>query len=245
MGFLRKRKSSGLIFDLIGVAAIAFVLVLIGALVEVTTSSAKARTPLPAPRAHMLAQPHARLETAVLAGGCFWGMEDVFQHVKGVTSVVSGYSGGKKSTANYDTVSSGDTGHAESVKITFNPQRISYGKLLQIYFSVAQDPTQLNRQGPDRGKQYRSDIFYANAGQERVAKAYIAQLEKAHAFQKPIVTRIDPLQGFYPAEAYHQDFAYHHPHNLYIVINDAPKVKDLKRLFPGLYREQPAIDRSD
>lgn len=179
--------------------------------------------------------------TAVLAGGCFWGMEMVFQHVRGVTDVVSGYAGGSRDTAHYETVSSGTTGHAESVKITYDPSRVSYAELLRIYFSVAHDPTQLNRQGPDFGTQYRSDIFYADAQQKREAEAYIAQLKAARVFDQPIVTRVDALDGFYPAEAYHQNFGFRHPHYPYIVINDAPKVKHLQRLFPRLYRAQPVI----
>jgi len=179
--------------------------------------------------------------TAVLAGGCFWGMEMVFQHVKGVTDVVSGYAGGSRDTAQYEIVSSGTTGHAESVKITYDPSRVTYAQLLRIYFSVAHDPTQLNRQGPDVGKQYRSDIFYANAWQKREAEAYIAQLKEAHVFEEPIVTRVDALDGFYPAEAYHQNFGYRHPNYPYIVINDAPKVKRLQKTFPALYRDKPVI----
>jgi peptide-methionine (S)-S-oxide reductase len=183
----------------------------------------------------------AHQETAVLAGGCFWGVQGVFQHVNGVTKVVSGYSGGKPDTAQYETVSGGRTGHAESVQITFDPTRISYGRLLQIYFSVAHDPTELNRQGPDSGTQYRSAIFPANAEQTRVAQSYIAQLDKSHAFPAPIVTKTDPLTGFYPAEGYHQNYLTLHPDQPYIAANDIPKVENLKRLFPNLYRDEPVL----
>jgi peptide-methionine (S)-S-oxide reductase len=183
----------------------------------------------------------AHQETAVLAGGCFWGVQGVFQHVNGVTKVVSGYSGGKQDTAQYETVSGGRTGHAESVQITFDPTKISYGRLLQIYFSVAHDPTELNRQGPDSGTQYRSAIFPANAAQQRVAQAYIAQLDKSHAFSAPIVTKTDPLTGFYPAESYHQNYLTLHPDQPYIAVNDLPKVENLKRLFPNVYRSTPVL----
>jgi peptide-methionine (S)-S-oxide reductase len=179
------------------------------------------------------------IETAVLAGGCFWGIEGVFQHVRGVRSVISGYSGGEAATATYDQVTTEGTGHAEAVEIKFDPKIVSYGKLLRIFFSAGHDPTELNRQGPDTGPSYRSNIFYASADQQRVANAYIAQLNVAQAFPKPIVTRVDPLQAFYPAEAYHQDFLVRHPTYPYIVINDLPKVAALKRLFPGDYVETP------
>ncbi len=185
------------------------------------------------------ATPAAGLETAVLAGGCFWGVEGVFQHVKGVKEVLAGYSGGSKATASYPIVSTEMTGHAESVQIKFDPREISYGKILRIYFSVAHDPTQLNRQGPDSGTSYRSNIFAVNAEQARIAKAYIAQLDKAHVFPRAIVTRVDPLKGFYAAESYHQDFLVRNPGNGYIVVNDLPKIANLKRLLPEYYREQP------
>ena len=178
-------------------------------------------------------------ETAVLAGGCFWGVQGVFQYTKGVKQVLAGYAGGEKARARYEQVGTGQTGHAESVQITFDPREISYGEILRIYFSVAHDPTQLNRQGPDIGSQYRSAIFYADASQQRIAQAYIAQLERARAFTQPIVTRVDPLKGFYPAEAYHQDFLIRHPDHHYIFVNDLPKIANLKRLFPQDYREQP------
>jgi len=179
------------------------------------------------------------LQTVVLAGGCFWGVQAVFQHTKGVTSAVSGYAGGEKQTAHYEMVGTGRTGHAESVQVTFDPQQISYGKILQIYFSVAHNPTELNYQGPDSGTQYRSAIFYANDEQKGVASAYITQLDKALVFGEPIVTKLEPLRGFYPAEDYHQDFAVLHPSYPYIVFNDAPKVENLKKLFADLYRDTP------
>lgn len=174
-------------------------------------------------------------QTAVLAGGCFWGLEGVFEHVRGVSSVRSGYAGGAPEKANYKAVTTGATGHAESVEIVFDPRAISYGKILQVYFSVATDPTQLNRQGPDRGAQYRGNIFYAGADQERVARAYIAQLQAASVYANPIVTRVDALERFYPAEGYHQDYLSRHPTQPYIVANDLPKIENLKRLFPDLY----------
>lgn len=183
----------------------------------------------------------AATETAVLAGGCFWGVQGVFQHVKGVKNAVSGYSGGGSSTASYDEVSGGQTGHAESVEITFDPKVVSYGELLQIYFSVAHDPTQLNRQGPDRGTQYRSSIFYASPEQKKVAEAYVAQLDKTGIYGKPIVTKIDPLKAFYPAEGYHQDFLTLNPNYPYIVFNDLPKIANLKQLFPALYKQKPSL----
>jgi peptide-methionine (S)-S-oxide reductase len=180
------------------------------------------------------------VETAVLAGGCFWGQQGVFEHVKGVKRVVSGYSGGDKATATYEQVSTERTGHAESIEITFDPKQVSYGQLLRVFFSVAHDPTQLDRQGPDSGPSYRSEIFYASPSQEKVARAYVAQLSAAHAFGAPIVTRIEPLKVFYPAEAYHQDYLIHNPHQPYIVFNDLPKIANLKRILPELYNETPA-----
>jgi peptide-methionine (S)-S-oxide reductase len=176
------------------------------------------------------------LQTLVVAGGCFWGIEAVFEHIKGVTDAVSGYAGGTKGTAEYETVSTGTTGHAESVKITYDPTKVSLEKLLQVFFSVAHDPTQLNRQGPDVGPQYRSAIFFASEEQARVARAYIDQLTKAKTFSKPIVTQVVKLDQFYPAEEYHQDFAEKNPTYPYIVYNDRPKVENLKREFPDLYR---------
>jgi peptide-methionine (S)-S-oxide reductase len=183
----------------------------------------------------------ASSETAVLAGGCFWGMQGVFEHVKGVTKVVSGYSGGSRGTAEYETVSGGATGHAESVQIAFDPQQVSYGQLLRVYFSVAHDPTELNRQGPDEGTQYRSEIFYTSPGQAKIAHAYISQLEKAGVFSSPIVTKVEAANGFYPAESYHQDYLIHHPESLYIQVNDLPKIGQLKRVYPQLYRDRPVM----
>ncbi len=192
---------------------------------------------IPAPALDQSASSHTG--TVVLAGGCFWGVQAVFQHTKGVTSAVSGYAGGDKQSAHYEMVGGGRTGHAESVSVTFDPQQISYGKILQIYFSVAHNPTELNRQGPDAGTQYRSAIFYANDEQKKIAGTYIAQLDKAHVFPEPIVTKLEALHGFYPAENYHQDFAVLHPSYPYIVFNDLPKVDNLKRLFASEYREMP------
>ena len=175
-------------------------------------------------------------EIAVLAGGCFWGIEAVYEHVKGVMSVESGYSGGAAANAQYDKVSSGRTGHAESVKITYDPSQVTYGQLLKVFFSVAHDPTELNRQGPDVGTQYRSAIFYANEEQKRVAEAYVAQLNQAKVFNRPIVTQVVPLEAFYEAEAYHQDYLVNHPNEPYIVYNDMPKVESLKKHLPELYK---------
>jgi peptide-methionine (S)-S-oxide reductase len=183
----------------------------------------------------LLSAAPAHAETAVLAGGCFWGMETVFEHVKGVQDVVSGFAGGSARDANYDAVSSEQTGHAEAVKITFDPKRISYGQLLQVFFTVAHDPTQVNRQGPDSGPSYRSAIFPQTPGQAAAARAFIAKLKSAHAFKAPIATRIES-GGFYPAEAYHQDFARRHPLYPYIVVNDRPKVAALKSRYPSLFK---------
>jgi peptide-methionine (S)-S-oxide reductase len=180
-------------------------------------------------------------EVAVLAGGCFWGVQGVYQHVVGVTSAVSGYAGGSQADADYERVSSGSTGHAESVQITFDPRQITYGKLLEIYFSVAHDPTELNRQGPDTGTQYRSAIFPTSAAQADIAKAYISQLDRAAVFKQPIVTRIEPDKTFYRAEEYHQDYLTKNPLNPYIVINDAPKIENLKRTLPAMFRADPVL----
>jgi peptide-methionine (S)-S-oxide reductase len=200
---------------------------------------AEQATELPAPSVDTPAAQRVESETAVLAGGCFWGVQAVFQHVKGVSVALSGYAGGTEDTARYEIVSAGRSDHAESVKITFDPRQISYGRILQIFFSVAHDPTELNRQGPDVGPQYRSAIFYQSETQKRVAEAYVAQLGKAGVFPQPIVTRIDPPTRFYPAEAYHQDFAIRHPNHPYIAYNDLPKVDNLKRLFADLYNATP------
>jgi peptide-methionine (S)-S-oxide reductase len=185
--------------------------------------------------------PAASTEVAILAGGCFWGVQGVFQHVDGVISAISGYAGGARDTAHYEMTSSGTTGHAESVRITFDPHRISYGRILQIYFSVAHDPTELNRQGPDTGTQYRSAIFAQTPEQVRIATAYIAQLNQAKVFASPIVTTIEPDKAFYPAEEHHQDYLTLHPTQPYIAINDLPKVRALEELFPNFYRSDPVL----
>lgn len=180
-------------------------------------------------------------EKAVFAGGCFWGVQAVFQHTKGVIGAVSGYAGGTLANPTYEQVSSGRTGHAESVEVTFDPKQITFGQLLRIYFAVAHDPTQLNRQGPDEGTQYRSEIFTTTSAQQRAAKAYIGELENAHAYASPIVTKVEPLEVFYPAEAYHQDYATRHPDSLYVMVYDRPKIADLKKLYPDVYREAPVL----
>lgn len=206
-------------------------------------SRPSSRTPIVVPEATVTSGAPAApgLQTIVLAGGCFWGIEAVFEHIKGVTDAVSGYAGGTKEQAEYETVSTGTTGHAESVKVTFDPTKVSLEKLLQVFFSVAHDPTQLNRQGPDVGPQYRSAIFFADEEQARVARAYIDQLTKAKVYSRPIVTQVVKLQGFYPAEEYHQNFAERNPTYPYIVYNDAPKVVNLKKQFPELYRQETAV----
>ena len=191
------------------------------------------------PPALDVAPARAGLQTAVFAGGCFWGVQAAFEHVSGVVKAVSGYAGGQVPSPTYEQVSSGATGHAESVRVTFDPARVSYGKLLQIFFSVALDPTQVDRQGPDRGTQYRSELFVDGPEQERTARAYVAQLEAARAFSRPIATRIDPAAPFYPAEAYHQDYLVRHPDAPYIVYNDLPKVRSLEMLFPESWQAAP------
>lgn len=199
--------------------------------------AAAAATKLPPP---VLDAPRAAAhgeQVAVFAGGCFWGVQEVFEHVRGVRKTWAGYSGGSAATAHYDEVSEGDTGHAESVKLLFDPAQVSYGQLLQVFFSVATDPTELNRQGPDSGTQYRSVIFYASPEQQRIAGAYLAQLGKPGIYSAPIVTQVAPLKAFYPAEGWHQDYASRHPDEPYIVINDAPKLASLRHLFPALYRQ--------
>lgn len=207
----------------------------------VMDGGAAARTAVPAPEVDAPLAIHSGNATAVLAGGCFWGMQWVFEHVPGVTNVTSGYSGGVAATATYEQVSEGDTGHAETVRIAYDPSKVSYGQLLRVYFSVATDPTELNRQGPDTGTQYRGVIFYLNPEQQKIAKAYIARLTAAHAFAAPIVTQVVPFKAFYPAENYHQDYARLHPDALYIAINDAPKVVALQHALPKLYRAEPVI----
>jgi peptide-methionine (S)-S-oxide reductase len=195
-----------------------------------------AETAVNAPRPALMEPATGHRETAIFAGGCFWGVQGVFAHVKGVVSATSGYTGGKGSTAQYEEVSTGTTGHAESVKVVFDPARVNYADLLRIYFSVVADPTLLNRQGPDSGPQYRSALFPQSPAQAKVAKAYIAQLTAAHTYARPIVTRLETAPGFFPAEGYHQDFMARNPNYPYIVINDRPKVEALKRLFPQAYK---------
>jgi len=202
-------------------------------------SSAETATVVPAPAIDETAS--AATETAVFAGGCFWGVQGVFQHVEGVKNAVSGYAGGSKENAEYEKVGSGRTGHAESVKVTYDPAKITYGRLLQIYFSVAHDPTELNRQGPDTGTQYRSTIFPENDEQAKVAKAYIDQLNVANTFKKKLATTIEPAKPFYAAEAYHQDYLTLNPRQPYIVYNDLPKVEALKQMFPTVYRAKPVL----
>ncbi len=218
--------SAGRVIAMLGIVAAAMLAVFV---------PSHAATPLPDPKIDASLATAKDTQTAVFAGGCFWGVEAVFEHVKGVTQVVSGYAGGSANTAKYDEVSSGSTGHAESVRISYDPSRISYGQLLKVFFSVAHDPTELNRQGPDTGTQYRSAVFFANGEQKRVAEAYIAQLQAARVLPRPIVTQVTPLKAFYEAEAYHQDYLVRHPTQPYIVINDLPKIADLQRQFPALY----------
>jgi peptide-methionine (S)-S-oxide reductase len=201
--------------------------------------AAEQAVPLPPPAQDVTST--AATETAVFAGGCFWGVQAVFQHTKGVLNAVSGYAGGDKGTAHYGVVNSGLTGHAESVQVSYDPKQVSYGKLLQIFFSVAHDPTQLNRQGPDAGPQYRSAIFYSTPQQKDVTQKYIAQLEAAKVYPKKIVTQVAPLDGFYPAEAYHQDYATLHPESPYIATFDLPKIANLKATMPQLYRDKPVL----
>jgi peptide-methionine (S)-S-oxide reductase len=222
------------------VSLLAALAVMAGLALNPLPSLAEEARPIPAPA---LDEPAgtAASEVAVLAGGCFWGVQGVFQHVAGVTRAISGYAGGDKATADYSKVGNGWTGHAESVQVTFDPRTITYGRILQIYFSIAHDPTELNRQGPDEGTQYRSAIFPMSAEQARVALAYIDQLDAARAFATPIVTTIELNRTFYPAEDYHQDYLTLHPTQPYIVINDLPKVANLKRLFPERYRAEPVL----
>jgi peptide-methionine (S)-S-oxide reductase len=214
-----------------------FALSLLGSLVAVTACNAKASpsTAVPAPAVDSPRASAPGRQSIVVSGGCFWGVQAVFQHVKGVIKATSGYAGGSAKTADYETVSTGETGHAESVEIVYDPSQITYGELLRVFFSVAHDPTQLNRQGPDEGTQYRSSIFYANDEQKTIAEAYIAQLDQAKVFSQRIVTQVVPLKGFYAAEAYHQNYAELHPNQPYIMFNDAPKVEHLKQEFPDLY----------
>ena len=213
-------------------SSIRTALVLLGSLLATTACNA---APLPAPVLDAPRVAASGQQTAVVAGGCFWGIQAVFQHVKGVISATSGYSGGSAKAAKYEIVSTGETGHAESVEIVYDPSQITYGELLRIFFSVAHDPTQLNRQGPDEGTQYRSSIFYVNDEQKRIAEAYITQLDKIGIFPRRVVTKVVPLEAFYPAEAYHQNYAALHPSQPYIMYNDAPKVEHLRQEFPDLY----------
>jgi peptide-methionine (S)-S-oxide reductase len=230
---VQKQLPNGARGTLLAVAAVGF------ALWYLSAASSHASVIIPPPAVDEPVSGNS--ETVVLAGGCFWGVQGVFQHVKGVTSAVSGYSGGTAETAHYETVSSSRTGHAEAVQVTFDPHQVSFGQILQIYFSVVHDPTELNRQGPDVGPQYRSAIFAANPSQLEVAQAYLRQLSQARVFPQPIVTTADRLTGFYPAESYHQDFLTLNPRYPYIVINDLPKIADLKRLFPEVYRDTPVL----
>ena len=217
----------------LAVFAVAFVL--FGA--KLTNGASRSTEgPVAAPSFDAQLTGSASEDTAVFAGGCFWGVEAVYDHVKGVKRAISGYAGGDVASPSYEQVSTGDTGHAESVEVIYDPSQVSYGKLLQIFFSVVHDPTQLNRQGPDHGTQYRSAIFYNNAQQQQVAESYIKQLTAAKTFSRPIVTQVAKLRGFYPAEAYHQNYLAHHPNQLYIVINDQPKVAALKKQFSDIYR---------
>ena len=210
-------------------------LLIVGASLACNSANASATT-IPNPALDAPLASGKGEQTAVLAGGCFWGVEAVFEHVKGVIKVTSGYSGGSADTAKYGAVTTGETGHAESVRIIYDPSKISYGQLLKIFFSVAHDPTELNRQGPDTGTQYRSAIFYSNEEQKRIAEAYVVQLNQAKVFRAPIVTKVSALQAFYEAEGYHQDYLEHHPDEPYIIYNDLPKVENLKKYFPELYK---------
>jgi peptide-methionine (S)-S-oxide reductase len=202
-----------------------------------TGCNAADRAPVPAPTNDSTLTQSPGKETAIFAGGCFWGTQSVFERVKGVISTTAGYAGGSASTATYEQVSREDTGHAESVKVVFDPSKITYGQLLQIFFSVAHDPTQLNRQGPDVGSSYRSVIFYTTPEQQTLGKQYIAQLDQAKVFRKPIVTEVVPLKGFYDAESYHQDYALHNPNNPYIMVCDRPKIDALKKEFPEMFKD--------
>jgi peptide-methionine (S)-S-oxide reductase len=226
-------------FNRLSIFAAALGALAVTALTVSHSHAAEEAVIVPAPAVD--AQGGSGIQTAVLAGGCFWGVQGVFQHTAGVVNAVSGYAGGGKSTADYNMVSTGTTGHAESVEIKYDPKKISYGKILQIFFSVVHDPTQLNRQGPDTGTQYRSAIFTTNDEQKKVAEAYIAQLNAAKVYRKPIVTKVGPLDAFFPAEAYHQDYLTLHPNQPYIAFNDIPKVENLKKIFAENYIEKPTL----
>jgi peptide-methionine (S)-S-oxide reductase len=219
------------------IAMLIAILILAAAVIGHRASAAEGAIALPDPAVDTPLASKSGHQTAVVAGGCFWGIQAVFQHVKGVKDATSGYSGGSLASPGYEEVSTGTTGHAESVKITFDPSQITYGQLLKVFFSVAHDPTQLNRQGPDTGSQYRSVIFYANEEQQHIAQAYISQLEQAKSFPGLIVTQVVPLKAFYTAEGYHQNYATLHPYDPYIAINDAPKVEHLRQQLPGLYKK--------
>lgn len=220
-------------------AAIAVVLspMLLGGLAGCSPADAAVRVPPPA--VDVPTDAGGKLQTAILSGGCFWGVQGVFEHVRGVRRVLAGYAGGKALTANYELVSTGTTGHAESVQILFDPRQITYGQILRIFFSAATDPTQVNAQFPDEGPQYRSEVFYADAAQRQVASSYIAQLNAAHVYKRPIATRVDPSTGFFRAEAYHQDYLVRHPDAAYIATYDLPKVAQLKAMFPAQYQARP------
>jgi peptide-methionine (S)-S-oxide reductase len=226
-------------FSRLSLCAAALSALAITAFVAAPSRAAEDAVVIPPPA--MDAQASDGIQTAVIAGGCFWGVQGVFQHTAGVVNAVSGYAGGGKATADYNAVSTGTTGHAESVQIKYDPKKISYGKILQIFFSVAHDPTQLNRQGPDSGTQYRSAIFTTSDEQKKVADAYIAQLNAAKVYNKPIVTKVGPLEGFFPAEAYHQDYLTLHPNQPYIAYNDLPKIENLKKIFAENYIEKPTL----
>jgi peptide-methionine (S)-S-oxide reductase len=226
-------------FSRLSLCAAALSALAITAFVAAPSRAAEDAVVIPPPA--MDAQASDGIQTAVIAGGCFWGVQGVFQHTAGVVNAVSGYAGGSKATADYNMVSTGTTGHAESVQIKYDPKKISYGKILQIFFSVAHDPTQLNRQGPDSGTQYRSAIFTTSDEQKRVADSYIAQLNAAKVYKKPIVTKVGPLEGFFPAEAYHQDYLTLHPSQPYIAYNDLPKIENLKKIFAEDYIEKPTL----
>src|SRR6201995_5883833 len=231
---MRRSQTSRLTLCAAAIGALA-----IAAFMGAPSRAAEDAVVIPPPAADVAAADG--LQTALVSGGCFWGVEGVFQHTRGVASAVSGYAGGSQMTATYEQVSTGTTGHAESVQIKFDPKKISYGKILQIYFSVAHDPTQLNRQGPDSGTQYRSAIWTTSEEQKKVAEAYIAQLNAAKVYKKPIVTKVGPLEAFFPAEAYHQDYLTLHPNQPYIAYNDIPKVENLKKMFADNYIEKPTL----
>ena len=222
---------------LLAFAMVAAVLIVMAGMNSRAKSSSSANAEFPRPAVDQPTSPTKGKEVAVISGGCFWGIQAVYEHTKGVISATSGYAGGTADTASYETVSSGQTGHAESVKIVYDPSEITYGQLLMIFFSVAHNPTELNKQGPDWGTQYRSTVFYASPDQKKVADAYIKQLDAAKVYPSKIVTQVVPLNGFYPAEKYHQDYLKRNPNNPYIMINDLPKLQNLKKEFPELYRE--------